>query len=66
MAVLGKGFLAGTLLSKPWLGSHEEKPENNNILGKDCRKCVKSNNQSENGTESQKNFRTQIEQFELI
>jgi hypothetical protein len=32
----------------------------------DCRKCVKSNSQSEKGTESQNYFRTQIEQFELL
>jgi hypothetical protein len=32
----------------------------------DCRKCVKSNSQSEKGTESQNYFRAQIEQFERI
>jgi hypothetical protein len=32
----------------------------------DCRKCGKSNSQSEKGTESQNDFRTQIGKFEPI
>jgi hypothetical protein len=32
----------------------------------DCRKCVKSNSQSEQGTESHNYLRTQMEQFERI